>query len=174
MSTNISIAGLCSPGCELWGLLWFYSNVRFAAPTQWPGMWPMLQCEMGQTGDHRPVIALIIWGQVTHTRVRAGDTSPIITEYHNSPNDSLLTAKFYVLYGFIISDYHNFLQMILFQSAIKQDDKWMFKLNQCESNVSAGCSLFLLLFIITHWVPNCFLNHIWLTSKIFWNCNDWI
>ena len=20
------------------GLLWFYSNVRFAAPTQWPGM----------------------------------------------------------------------------------------------------------------------------------------
>ena len=22
-------------------LLWFYSNVRFAAPTQWPGMWPM-------------------------------------------------------------------------------------------------------------------------------------
>ena len=69
------------------------------------------------------MIALIIWGQVTHTRVRAGDTSPIITEYHNSPNDSLLTAKFYVLYGFIISDYHNFLQMILFQSAIKQDDK---------------------------------------------------
>ena len=83
----------------------------------------MLQCEAGQTGDHRPVIALIFWGQVTHTRVRAGDTSPIITEYHNSPNDSILTAKFYVLYGFIISDYHNFLQMILFQSAIKQDDK---------------------------------------------------
>ena len=93
MSTNISITGLCSPGCEPVGLLRFYSNVRFAAPTQWPGMWPMLQCER-QTGDHRPVIALIIWGQVTASRVRAGDTSPIITEYHNSPNDSLLTAKF--------------------------------------------------------------------------------
>ena len=59
-------------------------------------------------------------------------------------------------------------------AAIRVDDKWMFKLNQCESNVSAGCSLFLLLFIITHWLPNCFLNHIWLTSKIISNCTDWI
>ena len=63
----------------------------------------MLQCER-QTEDHRPVIALIIWGQVTASRVRAEDTSPIITEYHNSPNDSLLTAKFmfYVCLLFLI------------------------------------------------------------------------
>ena len=43
---------LCSLAqARSWGLLRFYSNVRFAAPTQWPGMWPMLQCEERDQGD---------------------------------------------------------------------------------------------------------------------------